>query len=278
MPEPRPGDAPVLDMHTIVGSHDLLFITLDTLRYDAAQRCFHEGRLPVLARHLPASGWALRHTPASFTYAAHQAFFAGFLPTPAAPGPHPRLFALAFAGSESIDAHTYVFADHPSIVQGFAGLGYRTICIGGVGFFNLANPLGRVLPGLFDEAHWRPEFGVTAVDSIEQQVAMALTRWHCETLRGQRCFTFLNVSALHQPNRHYLPGATLDSLDSHCAALAHVDGALAPLFAAAAARAPTFVIVCSDHGTAYGEAGYHGHRLAHEVVMQVPYAHFLLKS
>jgi len=42
---------------------------------------------------LPASGWERRHSPASFTYAAHQAFFAGFLPTPASPGPHPRLFA-----------------------------------------------------------------------------------------------------------------------------------------------------------------------------------------
>lgn len=278
MTEPQHSDAPSFDMHQIVGSHDVLFITLDTLRYDAAQRCFREGRLPVLARHLPASGWALRHSPASFTYAAHHAFFAGFLPTPAAPGPHPRLFALAFAGSESINAHTYVFADHPNIVRGFAALGYRTICIGGVGFFNLANPLGRVLPDMFDEAHWEPGLGVTAVDSTAAQVALANARLRCASLQQRRCFTFLNVSALHQPNKHYLPGTHADNLDSHCAALAYVDGALAPLFATAAARAPTFVIVCSDHGTAYGEAGYHGHRLAHEVVMQVPYAHFLLGS
>jgi hypothetical protein len=37
------------------------------------------------------------------------------------------------------------------------------------------------------------------------------------------------------------------------------------------------VIACSDHGTAYGEDGHHGHRLAHEVVWTVPYAEFTLR-
>jgi hypothetical protein len=267
---------PVLDMHAIVGTHDVLFVTLDTLRYDAAQACFERGELPTLAAYLPAGGWERRHTPASFTYAAHQAFFAGFLPTPARPGPHPRLFALAFAGSETIDRNTFVFEERADIVHGFADQDYRTICIGGVGFFNRANPLGRTLPDLFDEAHWSPHLGVTAVDSTERQVALACTRWASDELRGRRCFTFINISALHQPNRHYLPGAAEDSLQSHCAALRYVDRALAPLFDAARKRGPALAIVCSDHGTAYGEDGYVGHRIAHEVVMTVPYTHFLL--
>lgn len=271
-----PAAPPAIDMHAIVGTHDILFITLDTLRYDAAQTCLRQGRLPTLAAHLPAGGWERRHTPASFTYAAHQAFFAGFLPTPARPGPHPRLFALAFAGSETIDANTFVFPDHADIVHGLTAQGYRTICIGGVGFFNLANPLGRALPSMFDESHWRPEFGVTAFDSIAAQVALACDRLQSEDLRGQRCFTFINVSALHQPNRHYIPGAEHDDPDTHMAALTHVDAAMAKLFETSRRRAPTFVVVCSDHGTAYGEDGYHGHRIAHDVVMHVPYSHFVL--
>ncbi len=40
--------------------------------------------------------------------------------------------------------------------------------------------------------------------------------------------------------------------------------------------APLLCILCSDHGTAYGEDGYHGHRLGHPVVWTVPYAEFLL--
>jgi hypothetical protein len=262
------------DMHRIVGGHDVVMITLDALRFDAAQRCFERGELPVLAPHLPADGWELRHTPGSFTYAAHSAFFSGFLPTPARPGPHPRLFALEFEGSETIVPETFVFSGRADIVGGFRDQGYRSICIGGVGFFNRRNALGSQLPGLFEESHWQPELGVTAIDSTERQVALA-----CERLQAagdQRCFLFINVSAIHQPNRHYLPGCDADGLDSHCAALRYVDGELAALFAALRARGPAFVILCSDHGTAYGEDGFHGHRLAHETVMNVPYAHFVL--
>ena len=48
------------------------------------------------------------------------------------------------------------------------------------------------------------------------------------------------------------------------------------LFAALQRRGPTLAILCSDHGTTYGEDGYTGHRLAHPVVWSVPYAEFLL--
>ena len=41
---------PIPDMHTIVGSHDIVFITLDTLRYDVAQALYEAGELPVLGR------------------------------------------------------------------------------------------------------------------------------------------------------------------------------------------------------------------------------------
>ncbi len=143
-------------MQEIVGTYDILLITLDTLRYDVAQDMWHEGRTPFLASLLPPGGWEARHTPGSFTYAAHHAFFAGFLPTPAGPGVHPRLFAARFPGSETTTAQTYVF-EAPDIVSGLTAQGYHTACIGGVGFFNKAGPLGSVLPGLFQESHWSPE-------------------------------------------------------------------------------------------------------------------------
>lgn len=260
------------DMNQVVGSHDILFITLDALRFDVAQRLFEQGELPVLARHLPPTGWELRHTPGSFTYAAHQAFFAGFLPTPARPGRHPRLFATAFQGSETTSSATCVFEEE-SLPAGLAARGYHTVCIGGVGFFNKQTRLGRVLPGLFQESHWNPALGVGHRNATQRQVALATERLNA--LQG-RVFLFINVSAIHSPNRAYLPGCTSDSLESHAAALRHVDAALAPLLAACAARAPTFAVVCSDHGSAYGEDGYTGHRLAHECVWNVPYAHFFI--
>src|SRR5438874_1576602 len=138
----------MLDVSRLIGTHDLLFITLDTLRYDVAAELYAAGRIPHLAAVLPAGGWEIRHSPGNFTFAAHAAFFAGFLPTPARPGRHPRPFALRFDGSETTTAATCVF-DAPDIVSGLAGRGYHTLCVGDVGFFNLRGPLGAVLPGLF---------------------------------------------------------------------------------------------------------------------------------
>jgi hypothetical protein len=234
------------------------------------------GRTPNLAALLPGGRWESRHSPGSFTYAAHQAFFAGFLPTPAAPGQHPRLFAARFAGSETTTGATFVF-DAPDIVTGLGHVGYHTACIGGVGFFNKLTPLSQALPRLFAESHWETRLGVTDPRSTEHQVRLAVDILE-RTPRERHVFLFVNVSALHQPNRAYLPGATEDTLASHAAALAYVDSQLPPLFDALRRRGPALAIVCSDHGTAYGEDGYTGHRLAHPVVWTVPYAEFVLEG
>ncbi|MBN9519027.1 STM4013/SEN3800 family hydrolase [bacterium] len=264
----------MLDARRLVGTHDVLLVTLDTLRYDVAAELYAAGRTPHLAAVLPAGGWERRHSPGSFTYAAHAAFFAGFLPTPAAPGPHPRLFALRFPGSETTTDHTAVF-DAPDLVAGLRGAGYHTICVGGVGFFNNLTPLGRAFPGLFDESHWAPDLGVTDPRSTENQVNLALARVAAVDT-GRRVFLFVNVSAVHQPNRFYLPGAAADSVASHAAALEYADPHLGRLFAGLRRRGPWLAVVCSDHGTAYGEDGYAGHRLAHPTVWDVPYAEFVL--
>lgn len=258
-----------------IGQCDLLLMTLDTLRYDVAVAALEENQTPALASQFPEGRWELRHSPGSFTYAAHQAFFAGFLPTPATPGPHQRLFAVQFPGSETIGSETVVF-DSPDIVTGLASRGYHTICIGGVGFFNKCSPLGQVLPKLFHESHWNSSLGVTERDSMTNQVQLAIERLRVLP-RDRRIFLFINVSALHQPNCYYLPDAEYDSPRTQQAALAYVDSCLPPLWAALRERGRTFCVVTSDHGTAYGEDGYTGHRLAHPVVWNVPYAQFWLK-
>ena len=263
----------MLNVNQLVGTHDILLLTFDTLRYDVAQTLLEQGRLPNLATLLP-DGWEARHSPGSFTYAAHHAFFAGFFPTPIQPGAHPRPFALTFEGSATITPETCVL-DAGSLPEGLTTRGYRTICIGGVGFFNQRNPLGQVLPNLFQERYWSPALGVTDRHSTEHQVQLACNRL-LAIPPEQRVFLFINLSALHQPNYFYLPGARQDSLESHAAALEYVDRALVPLWRRLRDRAPTFAILCSDHGSAYGEAGYTGHRCAHPVVWTVPYAEILI--
>lgn len=259
-------------MNRWVGQADIVMITLDTLRYDVAQAAWSDGELPGLADYLPSSGWEKRHSPASFTYAAHHAFLAGFLPTPLGPGPHPRRFAAEFAQSTSTTPDTFTFTQ-ATLPEALAARGYSTVCVGGTGFFNQKNALSRVLPGLFQEAYWRPELGVSAPGSEIHQVAQALSG-----LEGKkRCFLLINIAALHQPNWFYGRASSgPDSLESHRAALLAVDKALVPLWQTLKKRGPAFVMLFSDHGTAYGEDGYLGHRLGHEVVWTVPYTEFVI--
>jgi len=266
----------MLAAKSLIGTHNVLIITLDTLRYDVAVQGIKDNRTPQMAKFLPAGQWELRHSPGSFTYSAHQAFFAGFLPAPAAPGPHPRLFAATFPGSETTTESTFSF-DAPDIVSGLAAHGYHTICIGGVGFFNKLSPLGSVLPDLFVESYWDETLGVTDRDSTKNQVDLAV-QLIGQLSVDQRFLLFVNVSALHQPNCIYVGGASKDSTSTQLAALEYADGHLGRLFRACCQESATMCIVTSDHGTAYGEDGYWGHRLAHPVVWNVPYAEFVIES
>lgn len=263
-----------INMNKIIGTHDVLFIVLDTLRFDVANEALTQGIIPNIASYLPDGKWEQRHSPATFTYPAHHAFFSGFLPTPTAPGNHPRLFAADFIGSQSTFETTWVFYEE-NIIEALTNLHFHTLCIGGVGFFNKQNTIGSVFPDLFQESHWNESTGVSCKDSTEHQVNIAINSLN-KLDENCRHFTFINISALHQPNYFYSKNKTEDSVDTQIAALAYVDSQLKELFTTLRNRANTFCILCSDHGTCYGEDGYLGHKLAHDVVLNVPYAHFLL--
>ncbi len=261
------------NMNILLPEHDVLWLVLDSLRYDVAVAEWQEGRTPHLARLIGELGWEKRHTPGSFTFPAHQAFFAGFLPTPAdADASRGRLFAARFAGSETTNADTLIF-DDADVISGFRKLGYHTLCMGGVGFFNKQTALSRVLTDLFDESHWSVEFGVTCKESPRNQFAFAAERL-AEISREKPLCCFINVSALHQPNYFYCRDSGPDDLESHAAALREVDAQLPLLMEAFHRRGrPLFLITCSDHGTAYGEEGFTGHRVAVPAVWEVPYSH-----
>ena len=258
------------DMNRIVGQHNILFVVLDALRYDVAQQEFLSGHLPNFEKHLAPSGWEKRYTPGSFTYPAHKAFFAGFLPTKTGQKITGRLFAAAFQDSESTNERTFVFQEN-DFITALNNNNYATCCIGGVGFFNKQNAISQEFPGLFKDSYWSTETGVTQKDSSKNQFTIA-KRWLDKT-NCLHCL-FINVSAIHQPNYFYSREENRDDLESHAAALRYVDGQLPILLDAIKKKGKTFCIFCSDHGTSYGEDGHWGHRNGHWTVMEVPYAHF----
>jgi len=236
---------------TLLGQANLLFVTLDTLRYDAAQQAWRTGELKTLGPYLD-NGWELRHSPASFTYAAHHAFFSGFLPTPARAGPHARLFASSFSGSTSIDESTYVFSQ-ATLPEALQYEGYQTLCVGGTGFFNLQNEIGSVLPNLFETKLWSEDLSVSCHQSPQNQCKVA-AEW-ISNRKEHPLFAFINCAAIHQPNWFYGQASDgvetqgTDTLDTHRHALVAFDCALQRVFTAL---------------------------LGHPVVWQVPYAEFWL--
>lgn len=259
----------MINGNDVVGRSNILFITFDSLRFDVARAALHAGRTPALEGVLPDGLWEERRTQGSFTLPAHMAFFSGFLPVPSGPERPHRLLACHAIRGATIGPRTFVF-DAPDIVTGLSGLGYRTVCIGGVGFFSSQTKLGRVLPGLFQESYWSPLTATDCPDSTRHQVNIAL-----DVLRqsGRRpVFLFLNVAATHTPHHVYLPGEAADSWESQFAALAYADTQISRLLEAMPDVGQWLIILCADHGEAFGEDGHHGHGIAHPSVWTVPYA------
>ncbi|MGW1374543.1 STM4013/SEN3800 family hydrolase [Streptomyces sp. NPDC002446] len=246
----------------------ILFVTLDSLRYDVARTALDDGLTPRLADLLPEGGWERRHTPGSFTLPAHMAFFSGFLPKLPQPKQPPRLWECRPPTFKTVPRETFVF-EASNLLMGLAGHGYRSVCVGGVTYFSRETPLGSVLPDMFDEDHWRPEFGSPEPDSARHQVDQALEI--AEKYDDRPLYLFVNLSATHVPHGHYL-GDSLDTLASQRAALAYADDHLGRLISVLTTKRRWLVIICADHGDGFGEDGFHGRGIAHPVVMNVPFA------
>ncbi|MEU9662695.1 STM4013/SEN3800 family hydrolase [Streptomyces chartreusis] len=263
----------MIDASEIIRSGDsILFVTLDSLRYDVAETTLTTGRTPRLAQALPGGAWEQRQTPGTFTLPAHMAFFSGFLPKLPQPIQPARLWECRPPAFKTVPPETFLF-DAPNLLEGLVQHGYRTVCVGGVTYFSRETPLGSVLPDLFQEDHWRSEFCSTHADSTRHQVDQALEI--ADRYSGQSLFLFVNISATHVPHGHYL-GSSDDTVTSQAAALAYADQHLGRLLEELAYRGRWLVIICADHGDAYGDDGYHGRGIAHRSVFNVPFASWVL--
>ena len=264
-----------INMNEIVGSHHILFVCLDTLRYDVADKEQQENGTPVLNRY---GTWRKCQAPGNFTYPSHQAMFAGFFPIDEGITDMKKREKLFF--SEDIGmgrkapegAFTF---QGPNIVKGLEQAGYETYCIGGVSFFDKRTDIGKVMPSYFMHSEWKPAFGCKVKESATHQVDCAI-RLLEKASDEQKIMMYINISALHYPNYFYVPGEKKDSVQTQAAALRYVDGELGRLFEAFQQKGDTFVICCSDHGTCYGEEGVLYHGVNHPIVNTVPYKHFLI--
>lgn len=267
---------PSVDMNKVIGTEDILFVCLDTLRYDAAAEVEAEGGTPVLSQHGP---WERCQAPGNFTYPSHHAMFAGFLPcrhdAKNVADRELLFFPRSIGLGNKVPEGAYGFSGS-TIMEGLQKDGYETWCVGGVAFFDKRSDIGKVFPGYFQKSYWNPSFACPVKDSTKNQVDFLLKK--IQTVeQDQRIFLYLNVDAIHYPNYFYLEGSREDSYESHKAALQYVDQELGRLFQGwKEKRGGAFVICCSDHGTCYGEDGCQFHGINHPIVNTVPYKHFFL--
>jgi len=260
-------------------SRSILFITLDSCRYDT----FAAADAP----NLKALGELHRAmAPGNFTYGSHAAMFVGFTPGVAAraePFVNPKfgkIFKIAGGGFPGKGTEFMTLAGR-NIIDGLKRKGYLTIGSGAVGWFDPRTETGRHLTQDFDQFYFSGDSA-----SLPRQLA-----W-LETLLdpGRPVFAFLNIGETHVP--YHFEGAPWDSGYNPCvpfsanndaeecrrrqrACLEYADARLAPLLSAFSAAS---TVVCADHGDCWGEDGLWEHGIHHEKVLEVPLLLRLSKS
>lgn len=259
---------------------DVLFISLDSCRYDTFVAAHRQGSLP----HLEAIGPLHKAlAPSYFTYGSHAAFWMGFTPGvigSAEPWLNPKagkLFRMAFAGHAGRDGEQSFRLDGANMVEGFRKQGYLTLGSGAVDWFNTASETGSVLAKPFEHFQFA---GNTW--SLQNQLAWLEERL-AEAPLDQPRFVFLNVGETHVPYWH--EGASWERWPSPCvpfgneqcsasesarrqrACLEWVDRQLVPLLQSF--REGT-VLVCADHGDCWGEDGLWEHGISHPATLTVP--------
>lgn len=263
-----------VNMNEIVGENNILFICLDTLRYDIALQEQENNGTPILNKY---GKWQKCHAPGNYTLSSHMAMFTGHMPSPAEPTPlfeRERLFIPKERNNFLVPKEAFCF-EGASWVEGLEKVGYETICVGGVAFFNKRTDINKILPNMFKKSYWHPSFSCHIPNGFENQLDL-IERKLNNYSNDERLFMYVNIDSIHYPNNFYIEGAEGDSLDSHAAALRYVDKHLERLFDMFSKKGKTFVMVCSDHGSCYGEDGYYFHCLSNEIVYTVPYKHFFI--
>lgn len=253
-------------------SRSILFITLDSCRYDT----FEAAKAP----NLKSVGELYQAmAPGNFTFASHAAMFVGFTPGVAErrqPYVNPKLCKIFKMEGAGFVGNSEPFLTLPgrNIVDGLNRLGHLTLGSGAVEWFNPATATAKQLIGDFAKFYFH---GTSyALDHqlawLERELATA----------DQPVFAFLNVGETHVP--YYYAGALWDPRVNPCvpfgpnndarecrvrqlACLEWVDRRLSNILDR---FQNATIVVCGDHGDAWGEDGLWEHGIHHRAVLEVP--------
>lgn len=282
--------------------HNVLFITVDSTRYDAALAA-HTPFLDSIAKLRAAE------TTATYTFPAHHSFFIGILPRPldgdeCYVGEYQQIWR-SMSARESDKSVFEVFTEK-NIIDHYIEKGSQVFGYGGVSFFNSEKP-GNTLPKMFPNFKYFPNTEGVKGSIPRDSTAFPLAH-HEEIARrindNAPYFLFVNESATHIPydnptttitndyktaveklyKEHYslhahfysnetlpLSTAEIDLLKKRqVQSLEWADDKIRQLFSKLPKSYPTLVLVIADHGEEFGENGRFGHAHVSENVLKVP--------
>lgn len=258
---------------------NVLFITLDSCRYDTFAAAHADGTIPHLTQ---VGALHCAQAPSYFTYGSHAAFWMGFTPGRAEleePMLNPKagkLFRMAFSGHVGSEEGGFQLQG-ANVIEGFRRKGYRTIGSGAVDWFDPSSCTGAVLGAPFERFHFAGNTWSLAsqLSWIDHELA--------QTPQDQPVFVFLNVGETHVPYWHdaapwprrpspciAFGGEACNAKESarrQRACLEWVDCRLASLLKRFEQGT---TLVCADHGDCWGEDGLWEHGISHPATLTVP--------
>ncbi|MEM6407187.1 MAG: sulfatase-like hydrolase/transferase [Pseudomonadota bacterium] len=266
-----------LDASRQFGFENFFLITLDSCRFDA----FNMAKTPNLSEQCT---FLETKSQATFTLPSHVAMLAGNFPSTNANVPYynrlVKYLCFIRGGTRTVDTYVEFESGTRTIANGFGSLGYKTLCIGAVEWFN--NP---ILTDPFDQSI------VTGIH-LERQLDLLF-----DGLKenGKPHFVLLNIGETHDP---FLFGGRVDAdrlapkfregeakyfqpqlLQKQVECCEFIDRHLVSLFEwASKQHRDSIFIVCGDHGECMGEDALFGHGFHHDKVLSVPMGIFLIEG
>ncbi len=273
--------------------HNVLFITLDSCRWDTYQKA----KTPNLDKIGIAQG---AQTPASYTYPAHHSFFIGHLPSTGKDEDFNSrrgayLWRLNRATKNNIKAGVRLGGG--SILEGYRKKGYKIKGFGGTSFFARESSALRmyfkrnefIYCGPFKNCYERTSTKSIPLFNLSNIVSF------CES--SENWFVFINEPATHMPyniermnsdeknvlksmepyfggyrkspsHLNYKLGKLLHNVQVRT--LEIIDNQIGRLLDQISGDKPILIVVCGDHGELFGEKGKWGHLQNEKEVLTVP--------
>jgi len=283
--------------------HNVLFITLDSCRYDS----FVRANTPNMDK---IGIGRLAYTHADYTLPAHMSFFSGHLPrltddTGVFNGADKSWIPVwRMSDAKKISTKVGVILSGNNILEGYRNKGFSVYGFGGVEYFRKK---GGILRSLFKCSEFK-HFSINIPDNKYSweypRSAEDLPFNHVDEIvqvakRGKNWFIFINANETHWP---YQTGIQNDNklnelieysfdfrggrvdLESkfnyenggfllhklQVKAVEFIDFKLGQILDNLPNDKPIIVVICGDHGESFGESGRWGHIFNSKEVFEVP--------